>query len=175
MEQTKWIDRKFDFSFPAGMFHVILERLRGTPCRLEKMLGGVDKDILIKREGINWSIQEHAGHLADMDELHEKRLDQYLSGMSILLPADMSNKKTYLAEHNKKDISVILNDFSEARSSFVSKAENADDFVITRIAIHPRLNKEMRMVDMLWFTAEHDDHHLAIMRRLLKMYSNYGR
>ena len=167
MELIRWIERKFDFSFPVGIYPAVLERLRGTPARLEKMLMGVSHEILTMRIGSNWSIQEHAGHLLDMDEIHEKRLNQYIANMNILIPADMSNKKTYLAEHNYKKIKVILKQFIEARYSFVNKAEGVDDTIISRTAIHPRLNKEMRLVDMLWFTAEHDDHHLAVMRKLL--------
>ena len=33
-------------------------------------------------------------------------------------------------------------------------------------ALHPRLNQPMRVVDMAFFTAEHDDHHLARMTEL---------
>ncbi|HJY63810.1 MAG TPA: DinB family protein [Ignavibacteria bacterium] len=167
MELIKWVDRKFDFSFPAGVFPAILERLSGTPVRLEKILEGIEKDVLIKRYGTNWSIQEHAGHLLDLDAIHEKRLNQYIANMTILLPADITNKKTYLAEHNSKDIKDILNEFHKARNAFVNKAAGVDEIIITRTAIHSRLNKEMRFVDMLYFTAEHDDHHLAVIRNLL--------
>ncbi|MDP8240406.1 MAG: hypothetical protein P9X24_15050 [Candidatus Hatepunaea meridiana] len=34
-------------------------------------------------------------------------------------------------------------------------------------ANHPRLNKPMRMVDSLYFEAEHDDHHLNVMKELV--------
>jgi uncharacterized damage-inducible protein DinB len=171
MELVKWVDRKFDFNFPPGLILNIIERLRGTPSRLEIMLAGLDREILIKRPGNAWSIQEHAGHLLDLDELHEKRVNQYLAGMSILLPADMSNKKTYRADYNSKDINNILQQFRNARENLVKKAEEADDIIITRTAVHPRLNKEMRFVDMLYFTAEHDDHHITVMRILLKEFS----
>ncbi len=33
--QTKWIERHFNFDFPVGMMPVIIERLRGTPSRIE--------------------------------------------------------------------------------------------------------------------------------------------
>ena len=87
--------------------------------------------------------------------------------MNILVPADMSNKKTYLEEHNSKDISYILKKFREVRTQFIERVSEADDYTITRVATHPRLNKEMRLVDMIYFMAEHDDHHLAIIRSLI--------
>jgi len=167
MEQTKWIDRKFNFNFPAGLFPNIIERLRGTPVRLAKMTEGIDRETLIKRPGSAWSIQDHAGHLLDVDSLHEKRINQYIANMDILMPADMSNKKTNLANHNSKDINDILKQFSASRNSLITKAESLDDIIIIRTAIHPRLNREMRLVDMLYFAAEHDDHHLAAIRMLI--------
>jgi hypothetical protein len=88
--------------------------------------------------------------------------------MDILMPADMSNKKTNLADYNSKDINDILKQFSAARNSLITKAESLDDIIIIRTAIHPRLNREMRLVDMLYFAAEHDDHHLAVIRNLIK-------
>jgi hypothetical protein len=33
--------------------------------------------------------------------------------------------------------------------------------------MHPRLKQPMRLVDHLFFVAEHDDHHLALIRELL--------
>ena len=32
---------------------------------------------------------------------------------------------------------------------------------IFRTALHPRLETPMRMMDLFYFVAEHDDHHLA--------------
>ena len=176
MEQTKWIDRKFNFNFPAGLFPNIIERLRGTPIRLEKMIEGINRETLTKKLGSAWSIQEHAGHLLDVDALHEKRINQFIANMDILMPADMSNKKTNLADYNSKDINDILMQFSAARNSLTTNAERLDDILIIRTAIHPRLNTEMRLVDMLYFAAEHDDHHLAFIRNLIKNFQyNAGR
>jgi len=36
MSQVKWFDRQFDFSTTQNIFPSILERLRGTPVRLEE-------------------------------------------------------------------------------------------------------------------------------------------
>jgi len=35
----------------------------------------------------------------------------------------------------------------------------------TAVALHPRLTTPMRLVDMLVFWAEHDDHHVHKIRR----------
>jgi uncharacterized damage-inducible protein DinB len=167
MDLTRWVERRFNFDFPPGLYPALVERITGTPARLEELVSGLGKETLVKRDGSAWSIQEHAGHLIDLDELHEKRLNQFIAGMNVLLPADMANKKTYLENHNKKDVKDILKKFRSVRTHFVEKLSGVDDFTIIRTAIHPRLNKEMRLVDMIYFIAEHDDHHLAIIRRLI--------
>ena len=174
MELIRWVDRVFNFEFSASHYPALVERITGTPARLEEILSGLDKDLLLRRDGSSWSIQEHAGHLIDVEELHEKRLKQFFANMNILLPADMSNKKTYLEEYNSKEIKDILSKFREVRSHFIEKLADADDYTITRAARHPRLNKDMRLVDMIYFMAEHDDHHLAIIRSLIKNHLKNG-
>jgi hypothetical protein len=39
--------------------------------------------------------------------------------------------------------------------------------LFARAIPHPRLKTPMRLVDHLYFVAEHDDHHLARIRELL--------
>src|ERR1043165_3178190 len=39
MRRTKWFEREFDFSLPVGVFPCVVERLRGTPARLEEVVG----------------------------------------------------------------------------------------------------------------------------------------
>jgi hypothetical protein len=34
--------------------------------------------------------------------------------------------------------------------------------------LHPRLNQPMRVVDLLFFVAEHDDYHLARISELIR-------
>lgn len=174
MELTRWVDRIFNFDFSPGLYPALVERISGTPARLEEMLSGLDKQSLLRRNGSSWSIQDHAGHLIDVEEIHEKRLKQYFANMNILVPADMSNKKTYLEEYNSKEIKDILAKFREVRSQFIEKLADADDYTITRAARHPRLNKDMRLVDMIYFMAEHDDHHLAIIRSLVNNHKKNG-
>lgn len=36
MQQTKWFERKFDFSSQQNIFPSIIERLTGTPGRLDE-------------------------------------------------------------------------------------------------------------------------------------------
>ncbi|MBE3135108.1 MAG: DinB family protein, partial [Acidobacteria bacterium] len=35
--------------------------------------------------------------------------------------------------------------------------------------LHPRLNQRIRLLDLMVFAAEHDDHHLARLSELLRL------
>jgi hypothetical protein len=166
IERIKWIQRKFNFDYPPGMFPYFLERLRGTPARIEEIVHTLSEENLSKKTGNRWSIKEHIGHLADLEEIHKKRLEQLLANINILMPADMSNKKTYLANHNDAGIDLLLKNLRQTREHFTSRLEKLDETDIARSAIHPRLGKEMRVVDMVYFIAEHDDHHITIIREI---------
>lgn len=158
-----WFERKFEFTFPAEQHPNLCARLRGTPARLEEIVRGVDREILIGRPGGNdkWSAQEHAGHLADLEPLWMARIDDYFNNESQLTIADLTNRRTFAAQHNQRPSAEILADFRSARARLLSKVENIDRGIFTRTALHPRMKTPMRLVDHLFFVAEHDDHHLA--------------
>jgi uncharacterized damage-inducible protein DinB len=166
--QTRWVDRKFEFNIPTGVFPAILERFRGTPARLEDMITRYPGNILTLRLENGWSIQEHAGHLWDLEELGEKRLGEFLSHVQTLSAADMNNRKTYDAEHNRSSIEEILREFRTARIELTGRLEELDEAQAGITAVHPRLNIPMRLVDWVWFMCEHDDHHLARINGLAR-------
>jgi len=164
---TPWIERSFNFDFSAGLYPCLLERLRGTPARIEEMVHGVDDRLLSKKPNAGWSVKEQIGHLMALEALHEGRLDDFIAGKQILREADMTNKDTETSNHNEKSAETLLKNFRRARSNFVLRLENADDSLIQSSSLHPCLKILMRMVDMVYFTCEHDDHHLAKIRSLI--------
>jgi len=167
--RVKWTDRRFNFDFPAGIYPEMIERVRGTPARLEELVNGLSQETLISQVGGRWSMQENAGHLLDLESLVSQRVDEYLAGNATLHAADMSNRKTYEASHNYVPISTILTAFRNARNELVDRLESLDGDLFARSALHPRLNVQMRLVDMLFFQAEHDDYHLARISELKKL------
>jgi hypothetical protein len=52
--------------------------------------------------------------------------------------------------------------------------ERLDD-ELERCVVHPRLGTPMRLVDLAYFIAEHDDHHLARLRELTTTPARYSR
>ncbi|HJX29706.1 MAG TPA: DinB family protein [Thermoanaerobaculia bacterium] len=167
----RWTERKFDFTIPEALFPVVVERLRGTPARLEDRVRGLPPDILTRRDGDAWSIQEQIGHLLDLDELHSGRLDDFLAGAEVLRAADMANRKTWEARHNERPIEELLAGFRRERMCFVARLDAWDPDLVSLTALHPRLGKPMRVLDMAFFTAEHDDHHLAEITKLIRRFS----
>src|SRR6185436_7937586 len=156
-KRVKWTERKFDFSFPTGIYPEMIERLRGAPARLEEHCRGLSSDVLIFQVDGRWSMQENAGHLLDLESLVQQRLDEYFANARTLHAADMSNRKTYDASHNDVSIETILTNFRRERTITVARLDAFDEEVFGRIALHPRLNVDMRLVDMIFFQAEHDD------------------
>ncbi|HZI19182.1 MAG TPA: DinB family protein [Pyrinomonadaceae bacterium] len=166
MNRTQWFERVFEFDQPLGLFPCTLERLRGTPARLEELVRGLGPEQLTARVSGGWSIQEQVGHLYDLDELHAGRLEDYRLGLGVLRPADLTNRRTHEADHNSADIGRLLALFREGRLEFVRQLEELDEGTLARTALHPRLQTPMRVADMALFTAEHDDHHLAAVTSL---------
>jgi uncharacterized damage-inducible protein DinB len=162
-----WFDRQFDLTFPLEQFPNVIVRLRGTPARLEEMLHGVARERLIRRAGDKWSPQEHAGHLLNLESLWIARIDDYLNGAPVLTLADLTNRSTNEANYNARESSEILGAFRAARRGLLEKLIGVHRDVLDRRLSHPRLRQSMRLVDHLYFAAEHDDHHLATIWELI--------
>ena len=156
-----WFAREFEFTFPVEQYPNLCVRLRGTPVRLEEMVRDVRRSLLVAKPGDKWSAQEHAGHLLDLEPLWMARVDDFQAEGNTLTVADLSNRKTHEANHNARDLQTILTEFRAARLRLVDRAESFDHARFARTKLHPRLNRPMRLVDHLYFVAEHDDHHLA--------------
>ena len=171
VEHLEWIKRQFSFELPLGMYPNVVERVRGTPARLEDLVRFVPGEILTKRHGDKWSIQEQAGHLLDLEPLGMKRLDDFEAGREMLAAADMENRKTYAANHNAKAIDNILAGFRKERTEFVNRLDGYDEKLVERTALHPRLKVKIRVIDLVFFIAEHDDHHLARILELKRLFA----
>jgi uncharacterized damage-inducible protein DinB len=158
---ARWFDRKFDLSFSDELYPNLCVRVRGTPARLEELLRDVPGDILTRNVRPKWSVQEHAGHLLDLEDLWKKRAEQYVKGEPELAVTDLENTKTNDANHNAQPLWRILGAFRRARTEFVTQLSGYQPEFFGRTALHPRLKTPLRLVDHLYFVAEHDDHHLA--------------
>lgn len=161
MTATKWFDRKFDFSAIQPDFPGVIERLRGTPLRLQHRLKEIPADLLRDQVSGQWSILEQVGHLGDLEPLWQGRLQDILDGEKFLRPADLTNRLTHEAGHNDFSPDLLLEHFRQLRHSTMEQLAGVRPEHLSLTALHPRLKTPMRIVDLFYFVAEHDDHHLA--------------
>jgi uncharacterized damage-inducible protein DinB len=169
MQQIKWFERNFNFDFAQNIFPSIIERLAGTPVRLEEKFKFIPSAILCVKINGTWSIKENVGHLIDLEPLWQGRLEDILNGKTELRPTDLQNNKTNEANHNAVEIEKLLSDFRQIRNQTINLIENLTEEQIFRSALHPRLKTPMRTMDLFLFIAEHDDHHLARITELVKI------
>ncbi len=158
---TVWFERRFEFSFPVELRPNLCARLRGTPARLEEVLADCPHQILTLKAQGKWSAQEHAGHLLDLEPLWLARVEDYVAGSDQLTVTDLTNRKTDDANHNARPLQQILAEFRAARGKLLKRVDELNPSLFARTIPHPRLKTPMRLVDHLYFVAEHDDHHLA--------------
>jgi uncharacterized damage-inducible protein DinB len=168
MQKTEWFKRKFPIIEDNGILPSIIERLSGTPARIEEIVGELKPDVLtLKHEG-KWSVKEEIGHLSDLEPLWLGRLDDLMNGLPELRSADLTNQKTHTANHNATEINKLLQGFREQRQIFVNKLIGLNDKQLLNSSLHPRLKTPMRIIDLAYFVAEHDDHHLASIREIIR-------
>ena len=167
VQRTPWLERSFETGVPLEMFPNLLERLRGTPARLEDRLRDVRQDVLTARDGESWSILDNVGHLLMVEALWTARLDDFEAGRPELTAARFESWRVAEAQFNTRAARALCGSFRIARRNLVSRLAGLDDVVLAAVARHPRLDRPMRVVDLMLFIAEHDDHHLVTISNLL--------
>jgi len=127
------------------------------------------KEVLIRRDRDSWSIQENIGHFLTSESLFLGRLDDYENDAPVLRPARFEDNPTDKANFNGKDIQWILDQFREQRAIYISRLDALHPEDFEKAILHPRLNRSMRLCDMLFFHAEHDQHHLTRIAELKEL------
>lgn len=167
MQQSRWFSRPFPPQPDNGLLPSILERLGGTPARLEEKLHGVKESTAqVKTDG-QWSVKEEIGHLSDLEPLWLLRVREIIAEKTTLSVADLDNRKTHEANHNARGLPGLLAHFRAERAQLMQLLATATETDLEKQSLHPRLQTPMRIIDLAYFVAEHDDHHLARMTRLL--------
>lgn len=164
MRRTPWFEREFAPIPDNGLLPGILERLAGTPARLRAMVTGA----AVRSAPTGWSAAKEVGHLIDLEPLWIKRVREILSGQPELTATDLTNRATHEADHDRWPLPELVDRFESARVQLVAALRNVSDADLDRSALHPRLKQPMRLVELAYFVAEHDDNHLAKLRTLLE-------
>ena len=168
LEESIWFERKFAPISDNLLIPNIMERLSGTPTRIAQKVRKCSTRSLEEREMDKWSVKEEIGHLTDLEELWIGRILDFMEEREVLRKADLTNEKTHFANHNQHSVERLIKYFTTQRARLINSIELLEDDDLTRTCLHPRLKTPMRVVDLLFFIAEHDDHHLARMTRRIE-------
>ena len=93
-------------------------------------------------------------------------MKDFIDGEKELRPADLENTKTHNANHNAISLEDLIESLKNERAILLSNCKLLSDVAETTTALHPRLKKPMRVIDLAFFIAEHDDHHLAAITKI---------
>ena len=162
MEKLQWFERNFNFGSPKGMLPFFIERLEGTVVRIEKKIEGISEEILSIRLDNKWSVKENIGHLAEVDEIANKRISEMLAGTSPMTPAVFEPRPYY-----EWPIVKVVGYFKECRNKNIERYRDLKPDDLESSSLHPRLKVMMTPVDLALFDAEHDDHHLVRINEIL--------
>ncbi|HLZ89543.1 MAG TPA: DinB family protein [Puia sp.] len=166
MSNRKWFEREFDLSFGQDEYTAIYERLRTAPEKLRQVVAGLPEEVLLQKPDGKWSVKEHAGHLSVLEPLWRIRFQDIREGKPVLTTADLNNTATSNAGFNDYPVAALVEQFAKERSATLSLLNSIDVLDEEHTSLHPRLQQPMRIIDLAYFVAEHDEHHFAAMREM---------
>ena len=166
METKKWFERKFDFNFGPDHYAAVYLQLKQAPVRLRQAIDGLEAAALIHQPEGGWSIKEHTGHLSIMEPIWRVRFHDIDEGSPMLSPADLTNRATAEAKFNLSGIEGLLDQFLTERMTTLALLDNLNMLDESRTSLHLRLQQPMRMIDLAYFVAEHDEHHILRIREI---------
>lgn len=168
MSTSKWFDRKFDFSFEVDEYSKIYQRLQQAPAALAGILFNLPDNTLSHQPDGKWSVKEHTGHLSVLEPLWRARIHDILEIKPVLTPTDLNNTATSEAGFNSFTITELQQKFEEERRQTLSLLDSININDHKHTSLHPRMQQPMRIIDIMYFTAEHDDHHMGVVREIIK-------
>jgi uncharacterized damage-inducible protein DinB len=167
MRRTNWFERVFPAITDNGLLPGIIERLEGTSARLVEKTKDLPDDFNPQSADGKWSLKKEIGHLPDIESLWFERLQQIIADNPDMKVADLANRKTHEAPHDSKTFGELIAEFKPQREKFVAGLRILKDEDLEKTSLHPRLKTPMKVVDLAFFVAEHDDHHLAQVTSLI--------
>lgn len=172
---NKWFDRDFNFDFGIEQYDNLLDRLENFPMILNQKLDQIPEQFPTYNTEGKWSINQNIGHLFLLEIIWRARFQEINDGKKMMSPADLNNTATTRSSFNKLSITELTKCFWYERIKTIDflKSLNSDD--ILKSSIHPRLNQPMRVIDLMYFVAEHDQHHMNTILEIMnnKFFTKY--
>lgn len=168
MNPVPWSQRTLDYGRSLDELPVLLERIQGTSARLNALLAGQPMENFHLQVHGKWSVMEHIGHLITLQDRFEGRAEDFEHHRSSLCDINLRDQARTLQGHRLRALGDVLEEFRLKRIAFAQRVAGFQRRALEHVAYHPCQNKPMRPVDMLLWIAEHDDHHLASVRGILR-------
>ncbi len=168
MRITPWTQRELPFGRGLDDLPVLMERLMGTPERLSALTMHAPREMLSLCVQGSWSALEHIGHLVHLQDRFDERVDDFAARRPCLCRIDLSGQETILAGYTGRALGDVLEEFRLKRAYFVERLAALDSGALRHLAEHPCRGIRMSVVDMATYLAEHDDHHLLLVRAMLR-------
>ena len=165
-DRPTWAQRKFSFVYPTWMLADLVERLRGVVPRLGVLLRGMNEVVAHEQLEGKWSVAQNVGHLSDVEELWQERLEELRQERKTYTPAVGARFQELANRHQQRPIEAIVAELEERRSRLVDALIHVPPGLREAFVFHERLQVPMRLVDCAQFYAEHDDHHLLRIRTM---------
>lgn len=71
------------------------------------------------------------------------------------------------SDFNSTELEKLLRDFERERGKTLELLSSLLPDDLTKTSMHPRLSQPMRVVDLMYFVAEHDQHHFDTIARII--------
>jgi len=165
-DRPNWAQRRFSFVHPTWMLADFVERLRGVVPRLSVLLKGMNEVAAHDQLDGKWSVAQNVGHLSDVEELWQERLEDLRQGRKTYTPAVGARFQELAKRHQERPLEEIVAELEKRRSRLVDVLIHVPTGLHEASAFHERLQVPMRLVDCAQFYAEHDDHHLLRIRTM---------
>jgi len=158
-----WTERQFNFPKDLSEKESLLHHLGSFPSQCSIVLESIPHEMFTERHENKWSIQEHLGHLLDLDDLPSRRIVEILAGNEVLSAADMENKITWENNYNDQKMLEICEQFMKKRKNLVELFNSVPEEKWLDSAFHERLNRPMSILDLAYFQGQHDQYHQEMM------------
>lgn len=169
---TQWFDRKFELGLGVEQFDGLLDRLAKFPTVIKQTLDVCsDAVTTIKPDG-KWSVNEHVGHLFLLEPLWRKRFQDIKDSLEKMPPADLNNTATDESSFNGFPVNDLVDRFHAERERTLLLLQGFSPEDLSKKSIHPRLDRPMSIIDLMYFVAEHDEHHRRAIQEITGKSSN---
>lgn len=167
--QSKWFERTFNFDFGMDQYGLILERLHQMPILFQQFSNIVPEDVQILKPNGKWSIKENVGHLIVLEPIWRIRFQDIKEKKFEMSTVDLTNTLTNEMNFNHSSLPELLKTLSVERNETLEFLKTLKQYDFFNTSIHPRLQQPMRIIDLMYFVAEHDQHHYKIIQDIIRI------